>query len=171
MAKALFFLFSFISMFSFSQENEVDSIVEKLSTRDFFLQYNIDIDSLENQYLYHEIYEWIGTTYKYAGNSKEGIDCSGFSKMIYSQVFCSELSGGSRDIWTKVNPIEIQEIQEGDLVFFKIWKNKISHVGVYLRNNKFAHASTQLGVIISDLDEDYYKKYFYSAGRLKEDSF
>ena len=52
---------------------------------------------------------------------------------------------------------------EGDILFFKIKKGQISHVGVYLGNNTFAHASVHSGVIISDLDEDYYKKYFFKV--------
>jgi len=54
---------------------------------------------------------------------------------------------------------------EGDLVFFKIKKKRISHIGIYLGNNKFAHASVKNGVIISDMDEPYYQKRFYSGGR------
>jgi murein DD-endopeptidase / murein LD-carboxypeptidase len=57
-------------------------------------------------------------------------------------------------------------MKEGDLVFFKIKKNIISHVGIYLGNGKFAHASMHSGIIVSDLDEPYYKKYFYKATRV-----
>lgn len=77
------------------------------------------------------------------------------------------LTGSARDIYKKVDPIKKGELREGDLVFFKIKKGRISHVGIYLGQNKFAHASTQLGVTISDLTEPYYQKYFYQAGRIK----
>ena len=59
-------------------------------------------------------------------------------------------------------------LEEGDLLFFKIDGDKISHIGVYLQNNKFVHATTKKGVMIDDLDEAYYKKYYYKAGRLKQ---
>ncbi len=85
-------------------------------------------------------------------------------------VYCINLSGGSTDIWTQVKPIEKSDLQEGDILFFKIKKGKISHVGIYLGNNKFAHASVAEGVIISDLDEAYYKKYFYKGGRILSDN-
>ena len=75
--------------------------------------------------------------------------------------------GGSKDLWPTVKPIEKNELIEGDILFFKIKKGQISHVGVYLGNNKFAHASVQSGVIISDLNEDYYKKYFFKGGRVQ----
>ena len=64
----------------------------------------------------------------------------------------------------------MEKIKQGDLLFFKTNGNSISHVGVYLKNNKFVHASTSKGVMINDLEETYYKKYFYSAGRLKHTS-
>ncbi len=116
--------------------------------------------------LYFEIYKWLDTPYCYGGETGKGIDCSGFSNKIYQEVYGKTLEGGSRDIFTKVKPISIKLVEEGDLLFFKIWKGQISHVGVYLQGRKFAHATTQAGVIISDLDEAYYKKYFYKAGHL-----
>jgi lipoprotein Spr len=66
-----------------------------------------------------------------------------------------------------VNPIDKNELQEGDLVFFKIKSSSISHIGVYIGNNKFAHAATR-GVMISNLDEPYWKRYYYKGGRLLE---
>ena len=63
--------------------------------------------------------------------------------------------------------IIIIELRTGDLVFFKINNDKISHVGIYLKNNKFIHASSYRGVTVNDLDESYYKKYYYASGRVK----
>lgn len=132
----------------------------------FFLSKNLPVDSAKTPYLYYQVYDWLGTKYKYAGNSKKGIDCSGFVSEMYRDVYCIQLSGGSKDIFPLVTPVERTDLQEGDILFFKIKKGQISHVGVYLGNNKFAHASVKAGVIISDLDEDYYKRYFYKGGRL-----
>ncbi len=70
-------------------------------------------------------------------------------------------------MWPAVQPLEKPDLKEGDFVFIKIRKGQISHVGIYLGNNKFAHASVKTGVIISDLDEPYYKKYFYRGGRIE----
>jgi lipoprotein Spr len=124
-------------------------------------------DSAQDPHLFYQVYVWAGTRYKYSGKNKKGIDCSGFVREVYKETYCIELSGGSRDIWPKVQPLEREELKEGDMVFFKIKKGQISHVGVYLGNNKFAHASVKAGVIISDLDEAYYRKYFFKGGRLK----
>jgi murein DD-endopeptidase / murein LD-carboxypeptidase len=133
---------------------------------EFFYSRSLPIDSAADPYLYYKVYEWIGTKYKYAGETKKGIDCSGFVSEMYREVYCIMLSGGSRDIFPVTTPVEKSELKEGDLLFFRIKKGQISHVGIYLGNNKFAHASVKSGVIISDLDEEYYKRYFYKGGRI-----
>ena len=58
-------------------------------------------------------------------------------------------------------------MKEGDLVFFKIGQSTVSHVGVYLANDRFVHASTSSGVMISDLNEAYWKKYYAGGGRIE----
>ncbi len=107
----------------------------------------------------------MGTHYKYSGKSPKGIDCSGFAKIIYREAFHDTLSGGSADIAKKVRLLPKDNLQTGDLVFFKIKRKRVSHVGVYLGNNKFVHAAIKGGVQINDLNEPYYKRYFYKGGR------
>ncbi len=143
------------------------SKVQKQSIEQFYASHQLVPNSACSPYLYYQVYDWVGTRYKYAGKSKKGIDCSGFVNEMYKSAYCINLSGGSKDIWPTVKPIEKDDLQEGDILFFKIKKGQISHVGVYLGNNKFAHASVHSGVIISDLSEDYYKKYFYKGGRIQ----
>ncbi len=137
----------------------------------YFTSQKIIIDSVAAPQLYYTSFVWIGTKYKYAGESKNGIDCSGFVKEIYKQVYGIQLIGGSKDIYEQVKPVQKDELMEGDLVFFIIKRGKISHVGIYLSNNKFIHASVHSGVVVSDLDEAYYKKYFYSGGRIRRIKF
>ena len=129
------------------------------------LGYNIDY--INNPRLYEKVKQWLGTPYRYSGETMNGIDCSGFVCQVYKDVYDKILAGSSRDIHKNTVKIREDELREGDLVFFKIRKSRVSHVGIYLGQNKFAHASVQRGVIISDLSEDYYRKYFYSTGRLK----
>ncbi|MBK7851088.1 MAG: C40 family peptidase [Bacteroidetes bacterium] len=129
--------------------------------------FGYEIEYINNPRLFQSIGEWMGTPYKYSGESEKGIDCSGFVCRMMQDSYHILLTGSARDIYKKVNPIKKGELREGDLVFFKIKKGRISHVGIYLGQNKFAHASTQLGVTISDLTEPYYQKYFYQAGRIK----
>lgn len=116
--------------------------------------------------LYQFIDDWYHVPYKYAGRSRSGVDCSDFVSLLLDSVYDITFEGSSASMFTKTTPVKKEELQEGDLVFFKIAKNRISHIGFYLANHKFVHASVANGIIISDLDEAYYKKYFYSGGRL-----
>jgi lipoprotein Spr len=86
---------------------------------------------------------------------------------LMSTVFQLALTGNSVELYSKVRQhLKERELREGDLVFFKIHHRRISHVGVYLDNDKFVHASTSNGVMISDLNEPYWKRYFAGGGRL-----
>jgi lipoprotein Spr len=127
----------------------------------------VAMSATSNMKLFHFVYDWIGTPYRFGGSSKRGIDCSAFTKELYSQVFNLDIQRSSRDIFSMVSPVKKDELQEGDLVFFKIHSRRISHVGIYLGNNRFAHASSR-GVAISSLDDAYYKRYFYRGGRMLE---
>ena len=123
--------------------------------------------NISDKTLANFIGDWYGTTYKYGGADKHGIDCSHFAARLYADVYRKTISGSASSIEPETITVKANEIQEGDLVFFKIEQSKVSHVGVYVGDNKFVHASTKRGVIISDLNEPYYKKYFYKAGKLK----
>ncbi len=128
--------------------------------------FGFDIPQIFNSDLYGSIEKWLGTPYQYAGKSFNGIDCSSFVNRIYETVYCHILTGNSADIAKQVTKLPKEKLREGDLVFFKINHRNISHVGVYLGDDKFAHASRSKGVIISDLNAPYYKKYFVKAGRV-----
>jgi len=163
----LLFIFPFLLVSQTKKgKHKLYTSVKKPGIGNFYANHQIHPDSASSPYLYYQVYDWVGTRYKYAGNTKKGIDCSGFVCEMYRNTYCINLRGGSKDLWPAVKPIEKKDLQEGDILFFKIKKGQISHVGVYLGNNKFAHASVQSGVIISDLDEEYYKKYFFKGGRI-----
>jgi lipoprotein Spr len=125
----------------------------------------VALSATSNMKLFHFVYDWIGTPYRFGGSSKKGIDCSAFTKELYSEVFNLDIKRNSRDIFSMVSPVGKDELKEGDLVFFKIHSRRISHIGIYLGNNRFAHASSK-GVAISSLDDAYYSRYFYKGGRL-----
>ena len=127
----------------------------------------VALSATSNMKLFHFVYDWIGTPYRFGGSSKNGIDCSAFTKELYSQVFNMDIERSSRDIFSMVSPVRRDDLKEGDLVFFKIHSRRISHVGIYLGNNRFAHASSK-GVAISSLDDAYYSRYFYRGGRMLE---
>ena len=125
----------------------------------------VALSATSNMKLFHFVYDWIGTPYRFGGSSRKGIDCSAFTKELYSEVFNLDIRRNSRDIYSMVSPVGKDDLKEGDLVFFKIHSRRISHVGIYLGNGRFAHASSK-GVAISSLDDAYYSRYFYKGGRL-----
>lgn len=127
----------------------------------------VNPNNIDNYRLYSFIDAWYGTPYKWAGRSRDGVDCSDFVSVLFDQVYGTNLSGTCVDLLSKCKIVKESDLKEGDLVFFKINSHHASHVGVYLMNHKFVHASVHAGVVISDLTEAYYKKYFYKAGRLK----
>lgn len=132
--------------------------------------FGMKVSDKDNLKLYNEVESWMGTPYRYGGNTRKGVDCSGFVCNVYNEVYGVKLQRSSELIYKKnCKKIKKSNLSEGDLVFFKTGRKKrISHVGIYLKNGKFAHASTSRGVIISDLDESYYKKNFMNAGRVNK---
>lgn len=110
--------------------------------------------------------DWLGTPYRWGGTTKNGADCSGFALQIYEAVYEKTLPGRrAEDFFQSVTVISEAQAKPGDLIFFKINGRRINHVGIYLGKRRFAHASSSKGVIISSLDESYYRKYFFKIGR------
>ncbi len=126
---------------------------------------DVSSDDIKNLALYRFVDSWYGVPYLYGGKNKQGVDCSGFSCALYREVYKKNMAGSAATLFTKCKPVKQKDLKEGDLVFFKIGSDKISHVGVYLQNNHFVHASTKRGVVISSLTEAYYNKYFFKGGR------
>jgi murein DD-endopeptidase / murein LD-carboxypeptidase len=149
-----------------SQQADKAPEEEESLAKDYLSQImGVAMSATSNMKLFNFVYDWIGTPYRYAGSSKKGIDCSGFTKQLYSQVFNLDIKRNSRDIFSMVSPVKKDELKEGDLVFFKIRSRSISHIGIYLGNDRFAHASSR-GVAVSSLDDAYYSRYFYKGGRM-----
>lgn len=117
-----------------------------------------------NENLYEFIDEWMGSPHRLGGQNKDGIDCSGFVGMIYQQVYHKTLPRSSRDMAEVVKRKYDDQLKEGDLVFFSFGGKTIDHVGIYLHNDKFVHVSTKQGVVISNLKDTWYYKYFTRCG-------
>ncbi|MBZ4190826.1 C40 family peptidase [Niabella sp. 3A5MI-3] len=127
---------------------------------------NVLPNSIINNDLLETMDDWYGTRYQYGGTSKYGIDCSAFTREMYRGAYGIELPRTAREQYGKARKISATELKEGDLVFFNT-TGGVSHVGMYLGNNKFVHASTSKGVTISDLYETYYISRFIGAGRVE----
>jgi cell wall-associated NlpC family hydrolase len=128
---------------------------------------NVKEKDLDNENLYRFIDNWIGVPYRNGGMDKKGVDCSGFTILLAKEIYDKPLSRTARSMAEDVKRKFEKDLKEGDLVFFDFDGQKFSHVGVYLQNNKFVHASTSKGVIISDLKDPWYYKYFSRAGSVK----
>lgn len=129
---------------------------------------NTEVESLPNKELLENVDEWYGVRYRSGGNNKTGVDCSGFTVAVYLAVYGIALPRVSRDQYRISRKISTTELQEGDLVFFNTRGSGVSHVGVYLGNNKFIHASVSRGVMVSGLFEPYYLQRYMGAGRIDD---
>ena len=128
----------------------------------------IDIEMKDNHALYVESSNWLGVPYRNGGTTKQGVDCSGLTSNIYKKVYRKDLERNSEDQRKKdCRKVKKGKLREGDLVFFHNGrkKKKATHVGIYLKDQKFIHASTSHGVIISTLEEDYWKQHWLNGGR------
>jgi len=130
----------------------------------YALLLNTEVEQIQNVSLYQNIDDWYGTRYKLGGTTKDGIDCSAFVQTIFLSAFGVTLPRMAKDQYKVARRISRTELKEGDLLFFDT-RGGVSHVGIYLHNNKFVHASVS-GVTISDMFEPYYVKHFISAGRV-----
>lgn len=125
----------------------------------------------QNMALYVEASRWLNVPYRYGGTSRKGIDCSALTGILFRTVYDKSLERSSAGIAEKdVKKISKKDLRTGDLVFFATGKSrkKVSHVGVMLSDKHFIHASTSRGVIVSHLDESYYKRNFVKAGRVRK---
>lgn len=123
-----------------------------------------------NKTLYAEAASWIGVPYKYGGMTKRGTDCSGLTFQLHKSTYNTTLRRTAAEMARyNVKTIKKNELMPGDLVFFATSNNKkeVTHVGVYLKDNFFIHASSIAGVVVNNLNEDYYKKRLIKCGRVK----
>jgi hypothetical protein len=129
------------------------------------LEENEDIaEALKEYYI-----SWKGTRYAYGGLSHSGVDCSGFTLLTYKELFGQDLPRTVKGQVKKGVKISRASLQPGDLVFFKTGLFQ-KHVGIYLEDDLFMHASRSKGVTISSLQNLYWRKRFWQAQRLQPDA-
>jgi lipoprotein Spr len=133
----------------------------------YSIKMDVAVEEINNIPLLKKIDEWWGTPYCLGGTSRNCIDCSYFTWDVMKDTYHINLKRTAAEQYEQSKKIEWSELKEGDLIFFKLdGRRSISHVGIYLTNNKFVHASTSQGVTISDLAEPYWQKRLYSLGRV-----
>ncbi|MEO7962009.1 MAG: NlpC/P60 family protein [Ginsengibacter sp.] len=129
---------------------------------------DVNVESLRNLSLFTFIEKWMGVRYRLGGTTKRGIDCSALTGTLLMAVYGFAVPRTAREQYKASTHIEKEFLQEGDLVFFNT-HGGVSHVGLYLENNYFLHASSSQGVTISNLEDPYYVKRFISGGRIEID--
>lgn len=122
---------------------------------------------ITNKNLYNFINSWYGTRYVYGGTTRKGIDCSSFVQKLIAATLDVRMQRTAANQKRTTAFVKREDLREGDLVFFKIKVHRISHVGVYLQNGHFVHASSSKGVMISNLNSSYWSRYYAGGGRVQ----
>jgi len=145
--------------------------IERKQSKEVYETLGLDKDRNDNPALYKEAASWLHVPHVDGGTSHNGTDCSSLVYSIYKTVYNKTLERSSAGMLSKnCRRISWNNLKEGDLVFFKTSsksKAYVNHVGIYLKDFKFLHASTSKGVIVSKLEEDYYRKVWVCGGRVK----
>jgi len=160
---------SLFSLFSEDGSKKAEIPANDSAAYDYYGQaLGVNLAHTENKDLLRTVLDWIGTPYRYGSNSKKGTDCSGFVTRVFQEVYGITLQRSSRSMFSSVKHVEKDEMETGDLVFFRRGPGQpIYHVGIYLKDGKFAHSACNGGVMVSSLRQQYYQRNFYAAGRVE----
>ncbi len=143
------------------------------NAKDFFSKYVV-IDTNNSKPTKYEkflmtLISYLGTPYKFGGTSRKGIDCSAFTRLILQESLNLELPRSTLEQIKIGRPVNRDDLEFGDLVFFNTRRRQNpGHVGIYLWDNYFIHASTKYGVIVSSMNSGYYDRRFVGARRIDE---
>lgn len=142
--------------------------VEKVVSgeRDFRKEKNEAIAPLDRSKMMREISKYMGVPYLHGGASMKGIDCSAYTMAVYEKSVGKKLPRSAEAQYAIGTPVPFQDLKFGDLIFFNTTGEQASHVGIYLGDDLFAHASVSLGVTISSLQSSYYEKRYEGARRI-----
>ncbi|HEU4904323.1 MAG TPA: NlpC/P60 family protein, partial [Flavisolibacter sp.] len=135
----------------------------------YSLLMDVEVELLKNINLLRLIDEWYGTRYIFGGATKAGIDCSALMQVFFASLYGIMLPRTAKQQFDFSRKISRTELKEGDLLFFNTIGG-VSHVGMYLTNNKFVHASSSNGVTISDMFDPYYASRLIGTGRVLDEN-
>ena len=147
---------------------DVESLSQRLASRpQSSLRYsNVTPAGLDRDKVLLEIVSMLGVPYRLGGNTQSGIDCSGFTSRVYQKALYRQLPRAARNQYEVGEEIAETDLQFADLVFFNTAGRSPSHVGIYIEDDLFAHASVSYGVTISSLESTYYRKRYVGARRI-----
>jgi cell wall-associated NlpC family hydrolase len=144
--------------------HELESV--KAGTRDFRTEKNAAIKPMDNSRMMREISKYMGVAYVYGGADENGMDCSGYTLTVYKNSVGKLLPRTASEQSKLGSAVELSGLKFGDLIFFNTTGESASHVGIYLGDDLFAHASVSQGVTISSLQSSYFKSRYESARRI-----
>lgn len=142
--------------------------VERVASgsRDFRKEKNEAIKPLDQSKMMREISKFMGVPYVHGGAGTDGMDCSGYTMTVYKNSIGKLLPRSSAEQSKLGKAVELSDLKFGDLIFFNTTGESASHVGIYLGDDLFAHASVSFGVTISSLQSSYFAKRFETVRRI-----
>jgi len=163
---------------SYSDPDEIPEEKNKIDVAQVLKKYseetagkNISADaSNDREKILMQIIKYLNTPYKFGGHSKYGIDCSAFTQSVYNKALSISLERSARQQYHEGEVVDNKsDLEFGDLVFFNTRRRvKPGHVGIYIGDHLFAHASSSNGVIVSSLNNSYYAQRYMGARRIKD---
>jgi cell wall-associated NlpC family hydrolase len=112
------------------------------------------------------INSFLGVPYQYGGDTESGMDCSGLVGRVYKRYAGFNLPRSTKKLYQLVKQVDQDDLAYGDLVFFSDGWFSVSHVGIYMGEGQFVHSAKSSGVIVSSLDENYYRRRYRGARRV-----
>jgi len=168
MIKKLLFLSTFTIFITGCASTSNKYVQSDKNIQDKIVQNNKKIKVQRNQYIHDALMDfykhWEGVRYKYGGNSKNGIDCSAFTQKVFKQKFNLDIPRTTRTQVKVGQTINKDQLKQGDLIFFKTGKID-RHVGIYIGDGKFMHASIK-GVKVTNLNKPFYQKTYWTSKRV-----
>jgi hypothetical protein len=149
---------------------DISAVMEVYEKRE--TDYNkTDQQETSKEKMLMEIISFLNTPYQYGGNSKQGIDCSAFTQTVFKNSLSYNLNRSARDQYKQGKSVsDMEDLQFGDLIFFNTQTGvRPGHVGIYIGDKLFAHASTKKGVTVSSLTHTYYNSRFMGGRRIEPD--
>jgi hypothetical protein len=145
---------------------DIDEVRERYSSHG--TPWNGSVSPIDRKRVMAEVLAALGTPYALGGNSEEGMDCSAFTGHVFRQAADRTLPRSTHDQYKLGRGVGKGRLQFGDLVFFNTTGQSPSHVGLFIGDDLFAHASVSYGVTISSLQSSYYRKRYIGARRIVE---